>query len=83
MPLFTIIHIYEVPARNQYEATDDLMAARGSRLEKMYHVKTIVRLSREKWGIPIDPRPLLESEPRSRRPAKWRTIFKRQITGKW
>ena len=25
MPRFTIMHIYEVPARNQYEATNELM----------------------------------------------------------
>jgi hypothetical protein len=28
MPLFTIMHIYEVPASNQYEATNELMTAR-------------------------------------------------------
>jgi hypothetical protein len=83
MPLFTIMHIFEVPAKNQYQATEELMEAREFHQEKVYHVKTIVRLSGEKRGIPIDPRPLLESEPRSRRPAKWGTIFKRQLTGKW
>ena len=28
MPRFTIMHIYEVFAKNQYEATDELMRAR-------------------------------------------------------
>jgi hypothetical protein len=73
MPLFTIMHIFEVPAKNQYQATEELMEAREFHQEKVYHVKTIVRLSGEKRGIPIDPRP----------PAKWGTIFKRQLTGKW
>jgi hypothetical protein len=75
MPLFTIMHIYEVPARNQYEATDELLEARGSKQEKIFLVKTIIRESGTKpeKSITIDNRP----------PVKWGTIFKRQLTGKW
>jgi hypothetical protein len=36
MALFTIMHIYEVPARNQHEATDELMLARKHQFDKVY-----------------------------------------------
>jgi hypothetical protein len=49
MPLFTIIHIFEIPARNQYEASDALMEGRGTKQEKLYLVKTIIR---EEGGKP-------------------------------
>jgi hypothetical protein len=92
MPLFTIMHIFEVFAKNQYEATDELMRAREGKYEKVYLKKVLVKdaepkLPREKVNVFADPKPrakkLLESEPRSRRPAKWGTIFKQQLTGKW
>jgi hypothetical protein len=75
MPLFTIMHIYEVPARNQYEATDELLAVRGTKQEKIFLVKTIIREegSKPEKSITTDNRP----------PVKWGTIFKRQLTGKW
>jgi hypothetical protein len=74
--LFTIMHIYEVPARNQYEATDELMIARQNHFDKVFLKKVIVKdaeikLPREKVNV-FAPKPL----------AKWGTIFKRQITGK-
>jgi hypothetical protein len=77
MSLFTIMHIYEVPARNQYEATDELMLARKNHFDKVYLKKVIVKetepkLPREKVNV-FAPK----------KPAKWGTIFKRQITGKW
>jgi hypothetical protein len=50
MPLFTIIRVYEVPANNRYEATDELMEAIELKQEKVYHVKDIVRAPHEKWG---------------------------------
>jgi hypothetical protein len=75
MPLYTIILIYEVLATNQYEATDELAQARELHQEKIYLVKTIIRKPGEKrgQGTVIDRKP----------PAKWGTIFKRQVTGKW
>jgi hypothetical protein len=75
MPLFTIIHIFEIPARNQYEATDTLLEARGTKQEKTFLVKTIIREEGNKpeKSLTIDNRPHV----------KWRTIFKRQLTGKW
>jgi hypothetical protein len=47
MPLFTIMHIYEVPARNQYEATDELMTARKHHFDKVYLKKVLVRDAEE------------------------------------
>jgi hypothetical protein len=75
MPLFTIIHIFEIPARNQYEATDQLLEARGTKEEKIFLVKTIIRErgTQPEQSITIN----------NRQPAKWGTIFKRQLTGKW
>jgi hypothetical protein len=74
------MHIYEVPANNQYEATDELMLARKNHFDKVFLKKVLVReaelkLPREKVNVfaPKDPE----------KPARWGTIFKRQITGKW
>jgi hypothetical protein len=77
MPLFTIMHIYEVPARNQYEATDELMRARQNHFDKVFLKKVLVKdpeikLPREKVNVFAD-----------KPPAKMTTIFRRQITGKW
>ncbi len=77
MPLFTIMHIYEVPARNQYAATDELMLARKHNFDKVYLKKVIVKdaevkLPQEKVND-FAPKP----------PARWGIIFKRQITSKW
>jgi hypothetical protein len=71
------MHIYEVPAKNQYEATDELMLARQNHFDKVFLKKVLVRdaglkLPREKVNVFA-----------SKQPAKWGTIFKRQITGKW
>jgi hypothetical protein len=76
--LFVIMHIFEVPANNQYEATDELMRARQHHFDKVYLKKVIVRDAmanpfRDKVNVFADPK----------KPAKWGTIFKRQITGKW
>ena len=77
MPIFVIMHIFEVPANNQIEATDELMRARQHHFDKVYLKKVIVReaglkLPRDKVNV-FAPK----------KPAKWGTIFKRQITGKW
>jgi hypothetical protein len=82
MALFVIMHIFEVPARNQYEATDELMTARKNNADKFFLKKVIVKeaepkLPRDKVNV-FAPKPLLESEPRSRRPASTKTIFKRR-----
>jgi hypothetical protein len=78
MPLFTIMHIYEVPARNQYEATDELMTARKHNFDKVYLKKAIVKEAELK--LPRDKVNVFEVP---KKPAKWGTIFKRQITGNW
>ena len=78
MPLFTIMHIYEVPAKNQIAATDELMLARQNHFDKTFLKKVIVKEAgvkppRDKVNVFADPK----------KPAKWGTIFKRQLTGKW
>jgi hypothetical protein len=82
MPLFTIMHIYEVSAKNQYEATDELMRARENHYDKVYLKKVLVRDAemkrpRDKVNVFAEPKP------RAQKPAKWGTIFKRQLTGNW
>ena len=72
MPLFTIIRVYEVPANNRYEATDELMEAIALKQEKVYHVKDVVRAPNEKWGKVLAKKPA----------TKWGTIFRRQVLGK-
>jgi hypothetical protein len=76
MPYFTIMHIFEVPARNQYEATNELMIARKHNFDKVYLKKVLVRettmkLPREKVNV---------FEPKEA--AKMVTIFRRQLFGK-
>ena len=77
MPCFTIMHIYEVSAKNQYEATDELMRARQGKYDKVYLKKVLVKDAEAK--LPRDKVNVFEDK----LPAKMVTIFKRQITGKW
>jgi hypothetical protein len=76
MPLFTIMHIYEVPARNQIAATDELMLARQNHFDKVFLKKVIVKdaepkLPREKVNV-FEPKEV----------TKMVTIFRRQLFGK-
>jgi hypothetical protein len=41
--LYTIIRIYEVPAKNRIEATDRMIEALTLRVEGDFHVKDIIR----------------------------------------
>jgi hypothetical protein len=52
-----------------------LAEARGTKQEKIFLVKTIIRES----GVKPEKRITIND----RQPAKWGTIFKRQLTGKW
>jgi hypothetical protein len=81
MPRFTIMHIYEVSAKNQYEATDELMRAREGKYEKVYLKKVLVRDAEELKPFRHKVNVFEPKEPK--KPAKWGTIFKRQITGNW
>jgi hypothetical protein len=75
MAVFRIIRIYEIPATNRIEATDWMLEALELGTEEDYHVTDLVREhgANPAKSEPVDLRP----------PAKWGTIFKRQITGKW
>jgi hypothetical protein len=77
MPYFTIMHIFEVPARNQYEATDELMTARKNHFDKVFLKKVIVKEA----GLKLPRENVNVFAPK--KPAKWGTIFTRQLTGKW
>jgi hypothetical protein len=78
MPRFTIMHIYEVFAKNQYEATDELMRAREGKYEKVYLKKVLVKDAEE-----LKPFRHKVNVFAPKKPAKWGTIFKRQLTGNW
>jgi hypothetical protein len=75
MPLFVIMHIYEVPARNQYQATDELMTARKHNFDKVYLKKVLVKDAEPK--LPQDKVNVF-----AHKPTRWGTIFKRQLTSK-
>jgi hypothetical protein len=83
MPLFTIMHIFEVPANNQYEATDELMTARKHNFDKVYLKKVLVKDAEELKPFRHKVNVLAAPKPPAKKPAKWGTIFKRQLTGKW
>jgi hypothetical protein len=83
MPRFTIMHIYEVSAKNQYEATDELMRAREGKYEKVYLKKVLVKDAEELKPFRHKVNVFAEPKPRATKPARWGTIFKRQITGKY
>ncbi len=71
MAVYTIIRIYEVPGKNQIEATDHMMEALALHVEKDFHVKDLIRAPDEKpgQGKPVDLRP----------PKGWLTLFKEQL----
>ena len=81
MPYFTIMHIFEVPARNQYEATDELMTARKHNYDKVYLKKVLVRDTVDLKPFRDKVNVFAQKEPK--KPAKWGTIFRRQMTGTW
>jgi hypothetical protein len=69
MPLFTIMHIYEVPAKNQVAATDELMLARKHNFDKVFLKKVIVKDAEPK--LPRDKVNVFAPK----KPAKWGPIF--------
>ncbi len=77
MPYFTIMHIFEVPARNQYEATDELMTARKHHFDKVYLKKVLVKDAEELKPFRHKVN-VFEPKPR----ASMKTIFRRQVLGK-
>ncbi len=56
MAVYTIIRIYQVPAKSQQQATDRMAEALALNTEKDYHVKDIVRGPRgkSKQGKTVD-----------------------------
>jgi hypothetical protein len=84
MPLFTIMHIYEVPARNQIAATDELMLARQNHFDKVFLKKVIVKdadLKPLREGVE-NLKQQLRAKPQHRKLAGMVTIFRRQVFGK-
>jgi hypothetical protein len=82
MPYFTIMHIYEVPARNQYEATDELMRARKHHFDKMYLKKVLVKDAEELKPFRHKVNIFEPKEVRKKEITKMVTIFRRQLFGK-
>jgi hypothetical protein len=84
MALFTIMHIYEVPAKNQYAATDELMTARKHNFDKLFLKKVIVKeadLKPLRTGVE-NLNQQLRAKPQHRKLDRMVTIFRRQLTGK-
>jgi hypothetical protein len=82
MPYFTIMHIYEVPARNQYEATDELMTARKHHFDKVYLKKVLVKDAEELKPFRHKVNVFAEPVRTPKQAAKMVTIFRRQFVGK-
>jgi hypothetical protein len=82
MPLFTIMHIYEVPARNLYEATDELMIARQNHFEKTFLKKVLVKDAEELKPFRQKVNVFAEPIRTPKQAAKMGTIFRRQLFGK-
>ena len=82
MPLFTIMHIYEVPASNQYAATDELMTARKHNFDKVYLKKVLVRDAEELKPFRHKVNVFAEPIRTPQQAAKMVTIFRRQLFGK-
>ena len=68
MAKYTIIRVYEVPAKNRIEATDRMLEALAFHVEKDFHVKVTIR----------EP----ATKPEQGKPAGWLTLIMRQLTGK-
>ncbi len=82
MPYFTIMHIFEVPARNQYEATDELMTARKHNYDKVYLKKVLVKDAEELKPFRHKVNVFAEPIRTPQQAAKMVTIFRRQLFGK-
>jgi hypothetical protein len=82
MPRFTIMHIYEVFAKNQYEATDELMRAREGKYEKVYLKKVLVKDAEELKPFRHKVNVFDEPVRTPKQAAKMVTIFRRQLFGK-
>jgi hypothetical protein len=74
MAAYTIIRIYEIPADNQYQATDRMAEAVALHVEQQFHVKDIIREPGAKpgQGKAVDLKP----------PAGWLTLLRQQLNGK-
>jgi hypothetical protein len=83
MPRFTIMHIYEIFAKNQYEATDELMRAREGKYEKVYLKKVLVKDAEELKPFRHKVNVFEDPKQTQKQLTKMITIFRRQITGKW
>lgn len=74
MAVFTIIRVYEVPADTKQQATDRMLEALVSHVERDFHVKDIIREPDAKPGqgkqVQLVP------------PAGWLTLIMQQLTGK-
>lgn len=59
MSVYTIIRVYEVPGKNQIDATNAMMEAMELRVEKGYHTRDYIRPVEGKPGTgkPVDLTP--------------------------
>jgi hypothetical protein len=74
MAVYTIIRVYEVPADTKQQATDRMLEALISHVERDFHVKDIIRQP----GATPGQGSQVQLVP----PAGWLTLVVRQLTGK-
>jgi hypothetical protein len=82
MRLFTIMHIFEIPANNQYEATDELMRAREGKYDKVYLKKVLVKDAEELKPFRHKVNVFADPKQTQKQVTKMVTIFRRQLFGK-
>jgi hypothetical protein len=73
MALYTIIGVYEVPAKNRIEATDRMIEALTLRVEGDFHVKDIIR--------DPDAKPGEGSKVTLKPPEGWLSLLRKQLLG--
>ena len=70
---YKIIRIYDIPAENEYQATNRMLEALALHVEKNFHVIDIIREPGAKSGegdvVDLTP------------PPGWKTLFRQQRTG--
>jgi hypothetical protein len=75
MPIYKIMRIYEVPGKDQVEATDSMMQALTLHVESDYHLTDFVK-------SPDDPKG--KGQRISLKPAKgWGATFLEQVFGRY
>jgi hypothetical protein len=70
MAIYTIIRVYQVPADNRIEATERMLEALMSKVERDFHINDYIREPGEKTG---------QGRVVDLRPIGWLTLIREQL----